>query len=157
MKSKTDLMFQLPTGRNDVDAAKQMVALGYPALAPVLPKLFQWLGTSGSPVELIIRPFFAELGAPARDLVHKALDEQGKPALKYCLLRYVLPSWPRDLLITLPLERLLQQYDFHGLDIWAPKLMLEKKIPTHDGLEGLEEWKRLKLARLGEHLSALTS
>lgn len=157
MQHKTDLTVLLPTDRNDVDGAKELLALGYPELAPVLPHLFQWLGTSGSDVELIIRPFFAELGAPARDLVCKALEDRAKPALKYCLLRYVLPSWPREVVATLPLEQLLQQYDFHGLDVWALKLMSEKRIPTHDGLKGLDEWKELKIARLREQLSVLSS
>lgn len=157
MRNKTNLTSLLPTDRNDVDRAKELIALGYPELAPVLPHLFKWLGTSGSDMELVVRPFFAVLGGPARDLVCKALEDRGKPALKHCLLRYVLPSWPREVLVTLPLEQLLQEYDFHGLDIWALKLMSEKSIPTHDGLRGLDEWKKFKIARLREQLSLLSS
>lgn len=60
-------------------------------------------------VESVIQPFFAELGAPARDLVCKALEASIKPALKYRLVRFVLPAWPREVLVTLPLDPLLQQ------------------------------------------------
>jgi hypothetical protein len=154
---KSPLMARLPRNAHDADGARELVALGYPALAPVLPHLFQWLETSGSAVELVLRPFFAELGAPARDLACKALLHRNKPALKYSLLRYVLPSWPREVLATLPLEAYLYDSDAYGLDVWALKLMVEKRIPSHEGLKGLLECKNFKVARLEEHLKVLAS
>ena len=154
-KVKSPLIARLPKNAQDADGARQLVALGYPALAPVLPHLFQWLETSGSAVELVLRPFFAGLGAPARDLACKALLHRNKPALKYSLLRYVLPSWPRDVVATLPLEGYLYDSDAYGLDVWALKLMMEKGIPTHEGFEGLVECKNLKIARLEEDLRVL--
>jgi hypothetical protein len=154
---KSPLIAQLPKNSHDADGARALVALGYPALAPVLPHLFQWLETSGSDVELVLRPFFAELGAPARDLAYQALLHRNKPALKHCLLRYVLPSWPRDVVATLPLEGYLYDGDAYGLDVWTLKLMIEKSIPTHDGLKGLAEAKDWKITRLKEHLHVLAS
>lgn len=156
-KIKTSLTARLPKNGHDADGARELVALGYPTLAPVLPHLFKWLETSGSAVELVLRPFFAELGAPARDMACQALLHRNKPALKYCLLRYVLPGWPREVLITLPLESYLCDSDAYGLDVWALKLMVEKRIPTHEGLEGLVEWKRWKITRLEEQLGVLAS
>ncbi|HEX9171806.1 MAG TPA: hypothetical protein VF861_04015 [Telluria sp.] len=156
-KANSPLTTQLPKDGGDVDAARNLVALGYPALAPVLPHLFQWLETNGSAVELVLRPFFAELGAPLRELACRALLNRNKPALKYSLLRYVLPSWPRDLVATLPLEGYLYDADAHGLDVWALKLMMEKRIPTHEGLEGLVAARDWKIARYKEHLNLLTS
>jgi hypothetical protein len=154
---KSPLIAQLPKNSHDADGARALVALGYPALAPVLPHLFQWLETSGSDVELVLRPFFAELGAPARDLACQALLHRNKPALKHCLLRYILPSWPRDVVATLPLEAYLYDSDAYGLDVWALKLMIEKCIPTHDGLKGLAEARDRKIARLKELLDVLAS
>ncbi len=154
MKIDKNLTAKLPRGRNDVESAKVLLALGYPEIAPVLPHLFQWLETDGPVVEAVIQPFFADLGAPARDLACQALEASVKPALKYRLLRYVLPTWPREVLITLPLEPLLQQYDSYGLDIWALKLMIDKKIPAHSCLE---EWRRIKITHLEQRLEALQS
>jgi hypothetical protein len=154
-KDKSPLIARLPKNGKDVDGAMQLVALGYPELAPVLPHLFRWLETSGSEVELVLRPFFAELGAPARDLACAALLDASKPALKYCLLRYVLPSWPQDIVATLPLERYLYGGDAYGLDVWTLKLMTEKAIPTHDGMKGLSEARDFKIARLEELLTVL--
>ncbi|MGJ9420705.1 hypothetical protein ACHAC9_23580 [Massilia sp. CMS3.1] len=154
MKIDKKLTSRLPKNGNDVEGVKELLALGYPAIAPVLPHLFQWLETGGPVVESAIQPFFAELGAPARDLACKALEASIKPALKYRLLRYVLPTWPRDVLITLPLEQLLQQYDFYGLDVWALKLMIDKRIPGHSELE---EWRKFKIRHLKELLEVLDS
>lgn len=153
--AKSPLIARLPKNGRDVNSARELVALGYPALAPILPHLFRWLETSGSDVELVLRPFFAALGAPARDLACMALEHPNKPALKYCLLRYVLPGWPRDLVATLPLERYLDDGGAYGLDVWALKLMMEKRIPIHDGLKGLVERRDWKIARLEEQLQVL--
>lgn len=156
-KVKSPLTARLPKDGHDAAGARELVALGYPALAPVLPHLFQWLETSGSAVELVLRPFFAELGAPARDLACKALLHRNKPALKYALLRHVLPHWPREVVATLPLESYLYDGDAYGLDVWTLKLMVEKRVPTHDGLKGLLEWKNSKIAHLEEQLGVLAS
>jgi len=153
--AKSALIARLPKNSHDADGARALVALGYPELAPVLPQLFQWLETNGSDVELVLRSFFAALGAPARDLACQALLHRNKPALKHCLLRYILPSWPRDVVATLPLEGYLYDSDAYGLDVWALKLMVEKRIPTHDGLKGLSEVRDWKIARLQEHLALL--
>jgi hypothetical protein len=58
---------------HDVEGVQRLLELGYPALEPILPHLFQWLETNGSEVELALRPFFAKLGAPVRDLACDAL------------------------------------------------------------------------------------
>ncbi|MCC2956344.1 hypothetical protein LK542_12030 [Massilia sp. IC2-477] len=146
---------RLPKDSGDVAAAAELVALGYPTVAPVLPHLFQWLETSGSPVEMVLRPFFSSLGAPARDLACEALLRHNKPAVKHCLLRYILPHWPREVLVTLPLEGYLYSGDAHGLDVWALKLMVEKRIPTHDGLRGLAAAKAFKTAHYEALLAVL--
>jgi len=87
----------------------------------------------------------------------QALLHRNKPALKHCLLRYILPSWPRDVVATLPLEVYLYDSDAYGLDVWALKLMIEKCIPTHEGLKGLAEARDSKIARLQELLAVLAS
>jgi hypothetical protein len=152
---KSTLTPMLPKHSGDVASAQALVALGYPAVAPVLPHLFQWLETSGSPVEVVLRPFFAGLGAPARDLACQALLHKNKPARKETLLRHILPAWPRKVVATLPLEGFLYDSDFHGLDVWALKLMTEKRIPTHDGLRTLSAIKEEKTARLRNLLQVL--
>ena len=115
---RSELTKLLPKDRTDVEGARAILALGFPVVEPVLPSLFQWLETSGSEVELLIRPFFAELGEPALGLVIDALESSIKPARKAALLQHVLPSWPVDLVAKLEPQLLsyLDKYDFYGLD-----------------------------------------
>ncbi len=101
---KQQLAKLLPKHRDDIDAAKELIRLGYPGVAPILNSLFQWLETSGSEVELLLRPFFAELGEPALELARSALSATNKPAKKASLLKYVLPAWPGDLITRLEHE-----------------------------------------------------
>jgi hypothetical protein len=153
---RSELTRLLPKDGRDVENARALIALGYPAIEPVLPSLFQWLETSGSEVELVVRPFFAALGEPALDLVRSALESPIKPARKAALLRYVLPSWPREAVAKLEPQLLsyLDGYDFHGLDAWALKLLMQKGLAED---QRLERWRQLKIERLKEQLEALES
>ena len=149
---RSELTAMLPKNRDDVESARAIVALGYPTVEPVLKSLFQWLETSSSPVELIVREFFAEIGEPALPLVREALQAQIKPARKHCLLRHVLPHWPSEVLEKLggELWNLLQEP--HGLNVWSLKLMLDKGI--NDRVK-LLQWRELFLEDLTEQLEAL--
>ncbi len=151
---RSDLTRLLPRNGADVENARAIVALGFPTVEPILKSLFQWLETSGSPVEMLIREFFADLGEPALELARDALTAPIKPARKHALLRYVLPAWPAGVIEKLAPELgcLIQQYDFHGLDVWALRLMIDKGIETHGGNEA---WKAHKIERLRELLAAL--
>jgi hypothetical protein len=63
------------------------------------------------------------------------------------------------LVATLPLEADLYDSDAY-VDVWALKLMVEKFIPTHDGLDGLDGLVAAtdcKIARCKGHLRVLTS
>jgi|EndMetStandDraft_3_1072993.scaffolds.fasta_scaffold464540_2 hypothetical protein len=152
--NRSDLTKLLPTSGTDIENAQAIVALGFPTVEPVLKSLFQWLETNGSPVEMIIRPFFAGLGEPALELVRDALMAPIKPARKHALLRYVLPHWPASVIEKLEpeLQGFIQQHDFHGLDVWALLLMIEKGIETHGGNE---KWRAHKIARMQELIAAL--
>jgi hypothetical protein len=153
MKTRSELTDLRPQGRGDTENAGKILSLGFPAVEPVLPSLFQWLETNGSPVELIMRPFFAHIGEPAFELVRRALRVQTKPALKCCLLRYVLPAWPPALVSRLEpeLTAMVHNVDFHGLDVWALKLLIDKQIGDQSQWE---RWRAFKVSRLREHLSA---
>jgi hypothetical protein len=155
MNQRTTLTALLPKHRDDVDSARAILALGFPSVEPVLPALFQWLETSGSAVELLVRPFFADLGEPAFDLVRSALQAPTKPARKSCLLRFVLPSWPRELVTRLEpeLASLVHGSDPLGLDVWALKVLIDRGV----GDQGeWERWRTFKVSRLQDQLSALT-
>ncbi len=152
--TKRELTAMLPRNRHDVEAARKLVAIGLPAVEPVLKSLFQWLETGGSEVEMVIRPFFASAGAPALPLVKDALKAPIKPERKYALLRFVLPGWPRELVAQLENElmSLVRTTDFHGLDVHALSLMVAKRLGDSDELR---RWREFKIDRLEQQLKAL--
>lgn len=60
------MSFPLEPIRNkfDLEAAKALVAAGYPAVAPMLGHLFEWIQDCNWPVAHIIAPFLASVGSP---------------------------------------------------------------------------------------------
>ncbi len=59
-----DVRALLPQNKMDSERAKALVALGYPAAAPVLPELMMWLQDINWPVAHVIAPFLATIGLP---------------------------------------------------------------------------------------------
>jgi hypothetical protein len=59
-----DLTALLPIDKADTEAASKVVATGFPSVAPVLPKLLEWLQDMNWPVAQILQPFLASIGAP---------------------------------------------------------------------------------------------
>ena len=71
----------VPVDKLDTVRAEQLVALGYPAVAEVLPSLLEWVQDLNWPVARILQPFLATIGAPLapyiRDVL-KTTDETWK-------------------------------------------------------------------------------
>ncbi|MEQ1488933.1 MAG: DUF5071 domain-containing protein [Terricaulis sp.] len=59
-----DPLALLPTNKMDTERATAIVALGYPAVAPVLAELLTWLQDVNWPVASVLAPFLASIGTP---------------------------------------------------------------------------------------------
>jgi hypothetical protein len=59
-----DLTALLPIDKMDTEAASKVVAIGFPGVEPVLPKLLEWLQDMNWPVAQVLQPFLASVGAP---------------------------------------------------------------------------------------------
>ena len=59
-----DIHALLPQDKCDLERARALVALGYPAVVPVLPELMVWLQDMNWPVAEIVAPFLATIGLP---------------------------------------------------------------------------------------------
>lgn len=70
----SDIRDLLPRDKLDLERAEAIVALGYPAVAPLLPDLMLWLQDSNWPVCDVIAPFLASLGAPIVPEVRHVLE-----------------------------------------------------------------------------------
>lgn len=54
----------IPRDKMDTDRAEAAVAAGYPAVAPIVPDLLEWLQDMNWPVANVLAPFLASIGEP---------------------------------------------------------------------------------------------
>ena len=141
----------LPRTKEDAEGAKALVALGYPAVEPVMPQMLDWLKSNGSPVELVMCDFFALLGAHAVPVVRKALASR-HDALKYSVVKNVVSKWPSEAIepLKVQLQGLATGSGFYGTDLIALRLLVAHQLAEP---AWLKEWAQFKTKRLRELLS----
>jgi hypothetical protein len=69
-----DLRELLPQTKHDTDKAEILVKLGYPAVAPILSDLIQWLQDYNWSVAHVLGPFLASIGLPLLPEVRRVLE-----------------------------------------------------------------------------------
>lgn len=80
----------LPRDKFDTASAEQLVALGFPAVEPVLPQLIEWMQDFNWPVAQVLQPLLASIGVPLAPYVRKVLseeDEVWKFWVLHCIVR----------------------------------------------------------------------
>ncbi|MFM9886485.1 MAG: DUF5071 domain-containing protein [Burkholderiales bacterium] len=142
----------LPRNKDDAERAMALVALGYPAIAPVLPQMLDWLKTIDSPVESVMRECFVTLGEHAVPVVQKGLHSRND-LLKYAIVTHVVTRWPPSAVAALRQELLGLATGAmgYGTDIVALKLLIEHRLAERDWLR---QWSQFKVKRLREFLSS---
>lgn len=83
----------LPRDKLDLERAEVVVALGYPAVAPLLPDMMLWLQDSNWPVCDVFAPFLATIGAPLVPEVRRVLESNDE-SWKYWVLLYIVSKSP---------------------------------------------------------------
>ncbi len=58
------LLALLPRSKQDLDRARALVELGYPAVEPVLPQILKWIQDSNWPVARVLLPLLVSIGEP---------------------------------------------------------------------------------------------
>ena len=100
------LQHLLPRDKYDIGAVDRLAVEEYPAIAPLLPALLEWMQDLNWPVAQALQPFLANIGAPlAADirLVLKTDDDVWKYWTVICI---VAESKPLTLALLPELERL---------------------------------------------------
>jgi len=64
VRKSSDLRTMMPRDKLDTEKAAAVVALGYPAVEPVIEEMLQWMQDINWPVAQIFQPFLATIGAP---------------------------------------------------------------------------------------------
>lgn len=59
-----DLKTFLPRDKHDLDNVQLLINIGYPAVSPVLPELFEWIQDMNWPVTQKIALFLVDIGRP---------------------------------------------------------------------------------------------
>ena len=90
MTSVVDL---LPRDKRDTQRAMALVALGYPVVEPVLPKMLEWIQDRNWPVARVFEPFLATIGAPLAPHIRVVLSGNDD-SWKYSVLDSVILKSP---------------------------------------------------------------
>ena len=89
----TELTELLPRNVNDVENAQRLVALGFPAVMPVLPELLVWMREFDEPVAQTLAPLLTRIGKPLTPHVRRILDGDDE-LWKYGILTFVAAKSP---------------------------------------------------------------
>ena len=88
-----DLASLLPHNKSDLERARVVVALGYPAIAPIVPGVLEWLQDINWPVAGIFAPFLASIGPELAPYIRTVL-ETSDDVWKYYVVQAVVSASP---------------------------------------------------------------
>lgn len=145
--TRKELMRIMPEKADDLSAAKAVVQLGYPVVAPVMPDMVRWLRVAESPVAEVFAQFFADVGAPALQVIAKAL------MCENCWLRHrvfsqILPNWSPELIrqLTNVLNMIATQPDAYNNDLRSMAVLASHRLVDCDWLKKWLDFKNNRLA-----------
>ncbi len=146
--TRKELIRLLPRDGTDLDAAKEVIALGYPVIGPALPEIMRFLRLADSPVADAFTEFVAEIGEAAIPAMAKALGREN------CWLRHrvfckILPRWPDASLGKLRnvLTLIATQPDAYDNDVRCIELLALRGLADP---QWLRDWLNFKRARWEE-------
>jgi hypothetical protein len=90
---RPELSALVPLHKSDLQNARAAVALGWPAVEPIVPQLLRWLQDINWPVAHVLAPFFAEVG-PALAPQVRAILETDDDVWKYYVIQAVVAYSP---------------------------------------------------------------
>lgn len=89
----SDTQLFIPQHKSDIERARAAVAVGYPAVAPILSQLLEWLQDYNWPVARILAPFLASIGSPLIPHIQRILDTDDE-IWKYWTISTIIQSSP---------------------------------------------------------------
>jgi hypothetical protein len=131
--TEAELRALLPCHKCDCERALAITALGYPAVAPVLRDLLEWLQDCNWPVSHSIAPFLASVGEPVVPLIREVL--RGKDDIwKYWCIDRLIMGFPRKLAEQFRPD--LQRFAFHPTNQERGEELDERARAALDWLDG---------------------
>ena len=144
--TRKELMRLMPMNGDDLPAAKRMVELGYPAVAPVMRDMVRWMRVAQSPVANTFAEFFGDLGAPAVNVISEGLQRKNC-GLRHKVFCQILPKWPPETIqqLTIVLNMLATQPDAHDNDLRSVSILAKYRLADP---EWLKQWLTFKKERM---------
>ncbi|SRR6266480_1966528 len=90
---RPELSALVPRHKSDLENAHSAVALGWPAVEPIVSQLLQWLQDINWPVAHVLAPFFAEVGAALAPHIRRVLETEDD-VWKYYVIQAVVAHSP---------------------------------------------------------------
>jgi hypothetical protein len=143
--TRKELMKIMPANGDDLEAAKRIVALGFPTVGPVMRDMVNWMRVAQSPVADTFAAFFAELAQPAVGVIGDGLMRENC-WLRHRIFSQVLPKWPADVIrqLTTILTTVATQPDAYDSDLSCVDLLVEHRLAD---LEWVRQWLDFKRER----------
>jgi hypothetical protein len=96
----------LPRSKFDMAAARALADIGYPAIAPLLPRLLEWVQDENWPVAMTLLPFLQTIGLPLAPHLRLILKTDDEPWKGIVIRNLVAPTSPLRDALRDELERL---------------------------------------------------
>lgn len=84
-----ELRAQLPMHKSDFARTDAIIELGYPAVAPVIPQLLEWLQDCNWPISHRIARFLVEIGEPVFPFVREVFNGTDGTWKYWCIGRFI--------------------------------------------------------------------
>lgn len=91
--TEQELRELIPRHKHDIARVKQIAAVGYPAITPILPELLKWLQDYNWPVAQELAPFVQTIGGPLTPYIRLILKSDDE-MWKYWIISTVVQDCP---------------------------------------------------------------
>jgi hypothetical protein len=152
--TRKEIMRVMPTNADDVGAARAVVQMGHPAVAPVLREMLRCMRVAQSPVADVFAAFFGELGEAAVPVIAEGLMRENC-WLRHQIFTRVLPAWSPGAIRQLVniLTVVATQPDAYDNDLRSVAVLTQYRLADS---EWLMKWIAFKKERLDVRGKLLT-
>lgn len=98
----------LPQDKSDLQRARAIVTLGFPAIAPIVPSVLEWIQDINWPVAHIFAPFLASIGSELAPYVRTVLETDDGVWKCHVIQAVVAPSLELARALQPDLERIVR-------------------------------------------------
>lgn len=140
----------MPRDAHDLEAARALIALGWPALEPICGDMLRRIKDHGSPVADAFCDFFVAVGEPAAAGIRECLLTSRHSHLKYQLVSQVITRWPREAVaqVVPALQALVTHTNLLETDLLCIEILDRYALCER---EWLKQWLRFKRARAEQY------